>query len=584
MKLKIGDRFINITGLPGTVCGAYETGSIKIDKELGVRNICDLTVWHRDPAIRYQKGLPVKIFSDTDELLFAGFVETAKMHREADSFYHDLAAIDYRYLADKRIVVYSRANANAGTIARELFNAYLQAEDCTIGEIQEGPIISETVFNYISLNRCLDRLAESVGFFWRIDNQKRFYFVARATYEAPWSLTYLDVNGTPRIENKNLQYRNTQYVLESKNITSEQEKFWQGDGVNRTFVVDYPIAKTPKIEVSYSGSPYVQETIGIRGIKEDEADKQWLWNKNDKIVTHNKIYPALTVNDTAHIVYQGFEDIVVKVSDFEAIDSMKAVEGFGSGIVEEVIRRPDLGTVEAAFEAANEELEKNTQVGDSITFTTKRPGLEPGQMLPINLPRYDLNDTFLIEKVTIQEEVRGLVWYEVTASKGTMYESWTKMFTKMFFANEPLIILENISEKEFIRLLIDFTKIWLEEERPNLFNVVFPGDAVYPADDLYPMFDYQNRVRYVAAIDAEGNEMGRKAVTSISGMTGDDINSRFFIADDEFNGDIKQLAWFGGMLASAESGSGVEIDRQTYEHTKTALEALQIQRRDIKGW
>jgi hypothetical protein len=584
MKLKIGDRFINITGLPGTVYGAYETGSIKIDKELGVRNICDLTVWHRDPAIRYQKGLPVKIFSDTDELLFAGFVETAKMHREADSFYHDLAAIDYRYLADKRIVVYSRANANAGTIARELFNAYLQAEDCTIGEIQEGPIISETVFNYISLNRCLDRLAESVGFFWRIDNQKRFYFVARATYEAPWSLTYLDVNGTPRIENKNLQYRNTQYVLESKNITSEQEKFWQGDGVNRTFVVDYPIAKTPKIEVSYSGSPYVQETIGIRGIKEDEADKQWLWNKNDKIVTHNKIYPALTVNDTAHIVYQGFEDIVVKVSDFEAIDSMKAVEGFGSGIVEEVIRRPDLGTVEAAFEAANEELEKNTQVGDSITFTTKRPGLEPGQMLPINLPRYDLNDTFLIEKVTIQEEVRGLVWYEVTASKGTMYESWTKMFTKMFFANEPLIILENISEKEFIRLLIDFTKIWLEEERPNLFNVVFPGDAVYPADDLYPMFDYQNRVRYVAAIDAEGNEMGRKAVTSISGMTGDDINSRFFIADDEFNGDIKQLAWFGGMLASAESGSGVEIDRQTYEHTKTALEALQIQRRDIKGW
>lgn len=585
MRIKVGTKFISLNrNESNTVYGSYKTDSIQIEKELGVRSTCNATLWHIDPSIRYQKGLPYEIYDDDNNLILAGFIEKPKYHREGRSFYHDIEGIDYRYLADKRIVIYSKLNASVGTIARELFDNYLAAEGCTIGEIQAGPVVSETVFNYIHLNRALDSLADNVGFFWKIDNQKRFYFVDRATYEAPWALTFRDVNGTPQIENGNLSYRNTQYILDAKNITIPLPVIHEGDGNNRSFLVDFPIAVKPSIEVSISGGGYTPisaSDVGIRGV---DKNKKWYWNKADKVVSQDGSETVLNADDFVKITYQGFENIVTKVSDSIGISAMQSVEGFGSGIVEEALKRSDLESTAATYEAANYELEKNAQIGDRITFLTRRAGLEPGQMLPIDLPRYNLNDSFLIEKVIIREEKKGLVWYTVTASKGVMYESWTKMFTKMFFANEPLVIRENISENEFLRLVSNFSKIWDEEERPNIFNEFILSDDIALSDDMPLMFDYSDRVKYVEAYDGDNNFLGRKPITSQTGQTGSNIFSRSSVMNDEFNGQIETLVWYGGYWADNTQNSGIEIDRQSYSHLKTVLEALQIQRTDVKGW
>lgn len=579
MKIKIGDKFISLLNEPNTIYGGYITGSIRIEQELNVRSICNFTLWHIDSSIRYRKGLSCEIYTDNDELIYAGFVETVKFKREEDAFYHEITCIDNRYLADKRIVAYAKANTRAGIIVEELFDMYLIDESVTIGEIQPGPEITETVFNYVPLARALDRLAESIGFVWYIDNQRKLYFVSRATYAAPWALTYVDVNGQPEIEHGNLKYRNTQYILDAKNITSVQQVIRQGDGLTKTFLVDYPLAKKPKIEVSIAGNPYVEITeIGIKGV---DTGKKWYWNKNEYIITQDESEPELSNNDYVRITYQGFEEIIVKLVDRVAIDEMRDTEIIGSGIVEEIARRPDIGTIQAAYEAAAEELDKNVQVGDRIKFRTIRPGLKPGQLLKIELPRYDLDDEFLVESVTIEEEVKGLIWYEVIASRGIMYEHWAKMFAKMFYHNEPLVIRENISEKEFLRVLVEFYRAWQESDIPNIFTELYPAEDLYPADNVFPMFDPDDRIKYVEAFDAEENSLGRKYFTSQTSKDGD-IKTRFFVQQNEFNGDIAELRFYGGLGASIGPLSGIEIDRQAYVHAKTTLEALQIQRRDVK--
>jgi hypothetical protein len=98
------------------------------------------------------------------------------------------------------------------------------------------------------------------------------------------------------------------------------------------------------------------------------------------------------------------------------------------------------------------------------------------------------------------------------------------------------------------------------------------------------MFDYSDRVKYVVALDSLGNEIGRKAVTYQSNPAGNRIESRFFISQTEFVGNIASLAWYGGIEASNVAGTGIKIDEQAYVHVKTELETLQIQRTDTKGW
>lgn len=581
MKFKIGGKFIDLTGAPGTIYGGYVTGSVKIQKKLELRSVCEFTLWHDDRTIIYRKGQQFEIYTDEDELIVAGSIETAKRERAADgTFEHKIKGIDYRYLADKRIAVKAYQNEYAGNIVTDLLNTYLSEEGVTVGEIQTGPIIAEAVFNYINLGRALDKIADKAGFWWQIDAQKRLFFVAKSTYEAPWELTQEDINGEPVIENGNLKYRNRQYVLNGKDLTAPQTVIRVGDNVTRTFSVDYPIAKVPIVEISRSGGPFTAVSVGIRGV---DTGKVVYWSKGDKFITHDENDLVLSGNDRIRITYQGSYDMVVIVSDTLAISDMQAVEG-GSGIVEETVSRPEIGTLAAGVEAANEELLNNNEIGYKIEFPTLRPGLEPGQLLKVSLPEYGINNiSMLIEEVTITDE-GPLIWYDVTAVQGRSFTSYSKMFYYAVQDSQPIVIRENISEKEFLRAIKDFSKTWLEEERPNIFLEVYPSDTLAPSENLHPMFKYNNRVKYVAAIDVAGNEIGRKAVTQQAGADSDNISSRFFIGQEDFLGEIKELAWFGGHDATSEVGSGVEIDRQLFVHTKTNLETIQIERTDIKGW
>jgi hypothetical protein len=566
----------------------YLAETLSIEWERNLKAVARFKVLDRDGTISILKGQTFEVQYNNGTRLMKGVIEKpvwSLVIPEHDRRVWDITGVDNRYFLSKRRAARSYQNKTAGYIIQDLFNQYMSAEGVTIGEIHDGPEIAETVFNYIPVDRAGDKVAEKTGMVLQIDDDKKLYLLDQTAYPAPFTLTYDKVHigpgaSIPKIDGGNLGYRNRQIGVGARDVTTEQEAFRTGDGYTRTFLVDYPLAFEPTVSVSRNGGPYTGETVGIRGL---ETGTQWFWNKEDDKISQNDNQTILTANDRVRFLYHGFYDIVVIVSDQGAITALDTIES-GSGIVENVMNMPELGSYGAALEAASDELQKNSATGYKLKFSTLEPGLKPGQLLPVNLPRYGITGlSFLIDKVTFRDaDVYQL--YNVEASYGYTSKSWTQFFVDMVDRSRPVVVRENISEKEALRLVQTYTKTWIEAENPNIFKELYFHDDLPFDDSNTLMFEYDHRIRYVAAIDADGNELGRRAVAFQNGADTDRITSRFILGLTDCLGNIVEFAWFGGYHASSTEDSGIEVDRQAYVHTKTSLETIQVERTDIKGW
>ena len=59
---------------------------------------------------------------------------------------------------------------------------------------------------------------------------------------------------------------------------------------------------------------------------------------------------------------------------------------------------------------------------------------------------------------------------------------------------------------------------------------------------------------------------------------GMEIMSTVFVNSYEGNGNIKKVRWYGGYF------NNIIVDEQNFVKEKTELEAIQIDKIDIKGW
>jgi hypothetical protein len=75
-------------------------------------------------------------------------------------------------------------------------------------------------------------------------------------------------------------------------------------------------------------------------------------------------------------------------------------------------------------------------------------------------------------------------------------------------------------------------------------------------------------------------EVFRKITTTSSqGAAGEAVNT-VFIAPNEAVVNIQELGFFAGAAASGTANTGIMVARVLYSHVKTALESIQVDRRD----
>lgn len=547
--------------------------TLTIDDTIGERSTCSFVVMSTD---HYYQGQSVEVYDDA-ELIYAGYIEkpTEKKQPGTDLLFHSVNCKDMHYLADKRIIAKAYENTLAGDIVTDIIADKLASEGVTPGTIQTGPTVIEAVFNYTTVTKAIESLAEKANFIWYIDYDKKLYFMARETLTAPWTATTSDMKAdSVQVEHGNSSYRNTQYVKGGRDITDPLTENKKGDGATRSWTVGFKIAKEPVIKLN--GAAFQPSEIGIRGLEEN---KKYYWSKGDNTINQEESETLLTASDTLSITYQGEFDIIVKTMNPEEIVDRQDIEG-GSGIVEDVADEMTSTTREAAFEVANAKLKKYGVIGRRLSFRTRREGLFAGQVLTVNLPEHNINAEMLIESVSISTEQNTVVWYDVTCAEGPEQQSWTKMFEVMATRGQSFVVRENISEEEVLITLKGFTKTWESTDIPNIFKELYASATLYPSTTLYPAFAANDRVKYIELLDGSNNVIIRKQVTKQTGL----LNSINYIAPFEGIGTIAKVRWYGGYWASQTNGSGVLVDEQPWDKVKTSLEALQIDKTDTRNF
>jgi hypothetical protein len=345
---------------------------------------------------------------------------------------------DVRLSSRKRTATELAADAALSTfLTLDQWTTYLAPLNNSLSyqtHIANGATLPDVVFDYGYASDCFDALAKkSQAHWWQIDQYKQAWFQPYAAVAAPWSLT-ADGNGlvvdarrgSVKVKRAKPKYRNKQYVRDVTGQTSTQIETRKGDGTATAFTLNYPIAKVPTVEVQTGAGSFIAKTVGIKGL---DTGKDWYWNGGDATVGQDTAGVKLTSSDTLRVTYVGQFPLVIISEDSAQIAAQQTLEGGGtSGKVESVTSDASLTTSDAAFTEASALLAKYAQKCTSLKFTTSRAGLAPGQLIHVTIPRHGLDDDLLIESVHISDQDGVLIWYDVSALKGPINDSWVQFF------------------------------------------------------------------------------------------------------------------------------------------------------------
>jgi len=454
--------------------------SLKLHDAIGMRSTAEFVVYDAPGTANYVKGQKVTVYDNTN-LVFGGFVDTPDpITRIPHStvLLHTLKCVDWHYLADKRLAAESYLSQTAGYIVQDLVTKYLTDEGITVGSIQAGSTILETVINYAQVSKAFDALAEKSGYIWYIDKNKALWFIPPTTTSAPFAVSALDIiKGSCHLSKKNPQYRNRQYIRAGRDTTSSQVETRTGDGIIKAWPMSFPLNQVPTCKINT-----VVKTVGIKGI---DTGKDFYWNKGDAVIS---AAVAPSVGAALEFTYFGEYDILALSEDAVAQAAQLAIEG-GTGIVEWVDDEPNLNTRDGAWAAANSKLTKFAVMGRQFTFAVWKYGLAPGQVVYVTYPAYGLNATpLLIESMDITIFARNQCIYTVNAIEGAAQQDWTAYFSAWLDAKEDLVNQIMVGKQQV--LVISKTQSdnwkWAESITQAPFACQIPSVTNYPSASKYP--------------------------------------------------------------------------------------------------
>jgi len=397
--------------------------SLQNENRIEERSTASFLVRDISGAANYVRGMPVSISDPDATVIFAGFIDTPGRYQVGigSALLHDISCMDNHYLADKRLVVKSYTSETLKTIVEDIHTDYLAAEGITIGEVQTGPTIESAIFNYVKASEAYDALKELSGFIWYIDKDKKLYFINRATNLAPWNLdgvTYNPIKESVHLSGGNPLYRNRQYIKGGTGLTAQQVETFTGDAVTVAFTVGYPISVAPTVTVNAVG-----QTVGIKGI---DTGKQCYWSKGDNTVTFTAAPGAVAVI----VTYYGEYPLIARADSISGIADRLAIEGVGTGIVEEMVTETQHDTVAGIRESAKAKITEFARNAEKFVYQTTDAGLSPGQIQAITYSPFGfVAHEMLIEAVSVSTNGSDLVLYDVSCITGPAMGSWSKFFS-----------------------------------------------------------------------------------------------------------------------------------------------------------
>jgi hypothetical protein len=519
----------------------YMKGTLTIDKVLTYE--VD-TAKFQVRGQRPQEGDEVIIEDDAIGRLFAGVivkVELVSKKSRSLSNVWEVDCDDYTPEIDKKLVVETYQNMTADAIFRDIVAKYCPG--FTTNGVQSGaPTVELLVFDYIHPSECFKQLCDYVGWQWYVDEYKDLHFFSVDKFNQPAPIKL--VPGGPfhdfkyTIDKQGL--RNRVYVRGGTMLSDPFTYELVADGASRIWPLPH---KPHDLSMKISGNPV---TVGIENV-DDESAFDFLVNSEEKYVRASNQTDTPQGGATLSWTYKYDIDVITTVEDLDSQQSLRAAEG-GDGVYEHVIVDQTLTTLDAAEAAGQADLREHANPKLTGSFATELvSGWYPGQLVTINLDDYGINNTFLIQRVSISREE---TWrYEIqfggqlvgiadvlkalVSEQQKKQVNQTALLHKFIYGAEDSTITDEVAA-------IAKTPPWTTETSIESFvsnknmTITESANADFSLGNLSNVTADASGIRL--ANDATTTEYVLKFQTTLSGSGGQGTNSYFY--NDIWNGNV----------------------------------------------
>lgn len=453
------------------------SGSLNINDNINDRSTASFSI--KTSTDTYSIGEEV-IILDGATRIFGGTIENLNyfIYKGTNVKEYFVECIDFNQVTDRLRIAKTYANETVTDIVTDIITNYLSAEGISLGSVPTStPTIIQANFNYIQISDALNYLKDATQINWNIDYNKNLNLFYRIDNVATGftDADMLELN----IQETRTQYRNVQWLKAGDGTTEIQtleKPTPEPDGVSKTFLTRFPLAKKPTIVIN--STPIAESDVGINGL---DTGKKWYWNKDRKEIVQDDSETILTSSDVLEITYNGLIPILAKVENTAEISSRQSIEG-GSGIYEGFEKRVALSDKVAAVKYAEGLLNKYDEIPEILSVRTKS-FRQAGTIINVNSTTYSKNEDYLIENVNITEE-GNILYYDMTLLSGESFGSWVEFFRKMIVSADDFIIQEN-------EVVVQVQSTREKRNRTSNTNIktfapLFPADDLYPSDTLYP--------------------------------------------------------------------------------------------------
>jgi len=551
---------------------------INIEHFVDGRATCGFTVLDEAGTMAFYERMKVEIKDLDNNLSYAGLVQSGEIVKVPGTSikFHVIDSPDFTAMLDWRIVDYAATNKLAGDAVKEILAEYLAEEGITEGYIEDGVELSEISLGDVTATVALQKLADSQGFVFYLDYDLKLYFHTRSLYAADWSITDTEdiLSDSLSITRANPGYRNTEIGKGGYAETDLMTDTFIGDGTTKTFPLAYPVNRISTVTVAGH-----EMTVGQKGTDTGSYESYYA------VQSETFTFETAPADSAAiEIQYYGLWKAKSKAEDLSAIAANAARQGVGSGKVEHITSDDSLTSIEAMGEYLNASLANYATDGIQIKYKTRRAGLAAGTLQHIALD--DIDEDFLITNVS-ESHKDGDTEYTVSGCYGPVQPEWDLYFRSAFE-----VVQNAISEgvdASGVTKLYNFSHTYLDADRTpahahsDIFTHAMIGEGLAVSSDTWPCFDPTDRVEYIEFWKDDACVFRKQHTSVVDEALDTDIHSYSYIAPAEAIGDIEEVVFFGGSLATSVYGTGVEIYRADFVKTKTILESLQLNMNYING-
>jgi len=349
---------------------------------------------NRDPGIDGNDDIAIY---DGASKIFGGIITKISKSLEGGLVRCRAEAKDYSEIMDGRIVFEIFEKKTVNYIIDYLVNNYLTDTGITMNNVNCDAEIAYIVFNGKPVSKCIDELADLIGYCWYIDPDKDIHFFARGEETAPMNLT--DTSGGYVFDSLeiNFDWSNiiNSVIIDGGSFLGEAQRHdfvvWESDfsDYRREWPTVIEYGEKPSVYKDYGTYMEYQYSVGVNGL-DNPNDYEVMWDFNGKWIRFREDCRP-TITDKITLIGREIVPIRLLASDQESINQYGIRQKYE-------INKNILSYAQAAQYAASIMDAYKDQICEG-GFKSTTSGWRAGQLLNINSTIRGVNQDFIIKSV-----------------------------------------------------------------------------------------------------------------------------------------------------------------------------------------